>query len=77
MDMVDYECLDLIEGHIGLTGGQCVKKLMIYVWTTTILYGGITFNFLTFFTCYHYVIFYFGLIEKGLALLIISNPIIL
>ena len=45
-------------------GSQCVKKLRIYVRTTTILYGGITFNF--FFTCYHYVIFYFGLIEKGL-----------
>ena len=54
-------------------GGQCVKKLRIYVRTTTILYGGITFKSLFFFTCYHYVIFYFGLIEKGLALLIIPN----
>ena len=37
-------------------GGQCVKKLRIYVRATTILYGGITFNSLFFFTCYHYVI---------------------
>ena len=49
-------------------GGQSVKKLRIYVWTTTILYMGVTFFFFFFFffNCYHYVIFYFGLIEKGL-----------
>ena len=33
--------------------------------------GGITFNLFP--TCYHYVIFYFELIEKGLALLMIQN----
>ena len=32
--------------------------------------------FQLFFTCYHYVIVYFGLIEKGLALLIISNHLL-
>ena len=57
--------------HI-LMRGQCVKKLKIQVRTTTILYGGITFNSF-FFTCYHYVIFYFGLIKNGFALLIIPN----
>ena len=31
------------------------------------------FLFLFLFTCYHSVVFYFGLIEKGLALLIIPN----
>ena len=33
--------------------------------------GGYYFYFYFFLTCYNYVIFYFGLIEKGLALLII------
>ena len=41
-------------------GGQCVKKLRIW-------------GYYFFFTCYPYVIFYFGLIWKGLALLIIPN----
>ena len=41
--------------------------------TTIILYGGITFFSLFHFTCYHYVIFYFGLIKKGLASLTIPN----
>ena len=46
--------------------------------TTTTLYGGITFKvfLIFFFTYYHYVIFYFGLIEKGLALHNIKLPII-
>ena len=30
-------------------GGQSVKKLRIYVWTTTILYMGVTFFFFFFF----------------------------
>ena len=52
--------------------GECVKKVRIYVRTTTNLYRGITFKFF-FSTCYHHIISYFGLIEKGLALLIIPN----
>ena len=50
-------------------GGHCVKELRIHVRTTTILYGSITFTFFS--TCYHYIILYFWLIQKGLALLII------
>ena len=34
---------------------------------------GYYFYFFIFFTCYHYVNFYFGLITKGVALLIIPN----
>jgi hypothetical protein len=35
--------------------------------------GGYYFLLSSFFTSYHYVIFYFGIIEKGLALLKIPN----
>jgi hypothetical protein len=45
--------------------------------TITILYGGITSNFLFIFTCYHYVNLYFGLIEKGVALLIIPDYLLI
>jgi hypothetical protein len=34
---------------------------------------GYYFQFSFFFTCYHYVNFYFGLIEKGVALLIVPD----
>ena len=62
-----HGCVWVVISKQHSTGGQCVKKWRIYVQTTTILFGGITFKFLFFSTCYHYIFFYFGLIELVLA----------
>ena len=58
---------------MNIGGGVSVLKFKGIGANNHYFIGGITLNSHLFFTCYHYVIFYFGLIEKGLALLIIPN----
>jgi hypothetical protein len=59
--------------YIVSRGGQCVQKNKDIGANNHYFIGGITFNFHIVSTCYHYVNFYFGLIEKGVALLINPN----
>ena len=60
--------LGVIRQHLG--GGSVCSKVKDIGANNHYYIGGYYF----FFTCYHYVLFYFnGLIEKGLALLIIPN----
>ena len=58
-----------------ILGGVSVLKKLGYRCEQPLFYTGVLLS-IFFFTCYHYVNSYFGLIEKGVALLIIPNYLI-